>query len=137
MFKNTMWNGDDYKKNITCKVGLKHVFANIGNSLRTSQVCHPELGSGVFWNDSQLELAWADQEIVGAHNSRPLLGSWDGRIGRHMPDTPKIGNVCVMLSLALQLCDVWCLKSSACTTNNQLEFQFAPAPLRAAERHAG
>ena len=94
------------KKNIPCKVGLRHVFANIGNSLRTSQVCHPELGSGVLWNGSQLELAWADHKVIGAHSSKPLLGSWDGKIGRHMPDTPKIGNVCVMLSLALRLSDV-------------------------------
>ena len=91
MFKNTMWNGDDYKKNITCKLGLKHIFANIGNSLRTSQVCHPELASGVFWNDPQLELAWADHEIIGAHNSRPLLGSWDGTAyARHSEDWQRM-----------------------------------------------
>ena len=93
-------------KDITCKVGLRRVFANLGNPLRTSQACHPELGSSVLWNGSQLELAWADHEIIGVHSPRPLLGSWGGKIGRQMPDTPKIGNVCVMLSLALQLSDV-------------------------------
>ena len=28
----------DYRKNITCKVGLRHVFPTVGNSSRTSQV---------------------------------------------------------------------------------------------------
>ena len=101
-----------------------------GNSLRTLQVCHPEPGSDVFWNGFQLALVWADHQTLGAHNWTLLLGSWDGKIGRLMPNIPEIGNMHVMLLLILQSNDVQCLKSSACATNSNLEFRSAPAPLR-------
>ena len=117
-------------KDFTCKVGLRHVFVSIGNSIRTLQACHAEPGSGVRWNGFQLALVWADHPTRGAHNWKLLLGSWDGKIGRHMPNTPAIGNMQVMPLLILLSSDVQCLKSSTCTTNSQLEFRSAPAPLR-------
>ena len=117
-------------KDFTCKVGLRHVFVSTGNSLRTLQVCHPEPGSDVLWNGFQLALVWADHQTLGARNWRLLLGSWDGKIGRLMPNIPEIGNMHVMLLLILQSSHVQCLKSSACTTNSKLEFRSAPAPLK-------
>ena len=117
-------------KDFTSKVGLRHVFVSTGNSLRTLQVCHPEPGSGVLWNGFQLALVWADRQTLGARNWKLLLGSWDGKIGRLMPNILEIGNMHVMPLLILQGSDVQCLKSGACTTNDKFEFRSAPAPLR-------
>ena len=113
-------------KDFNCKFGLKHVFVSTGNLLRALQVCHPEPGSGALRNGLQL----AHHQTRGAHNWKILLGSWDGRIERLMPNIPEIGNMHVMPLLILQSSDVLCLKSSACTTNSKLEFRSAPAPLR-------
>ena len=57
----------------------------------------------MFWNDSQSAPVWADHDILGAHNLKPLLGSRDRKIGRHMPNIPKTGNAQGMPLLALFL----------------------------------
>ena len=72
-FRNSLWNGDDYCVLCwvpsrdwigACTVGLRHVFASVGNSFRTPQLCRPDLGSGASWNGSRSAPAGADHKIL-------------------------------------------------------------------------